>query len=77
MTTGGVLVIDAPQYRTQEQNKADALLRLIDLVRQAEKPPRPRKKTRPSAAANAKRLDEKRRRAEVKGMRRYRPGDMG
>jgi ribosome-associated protein len=73
MTTEGVLIIEASQYRTQEQNRADALLRLIDLIRQATHKPKPRKKTRPGAAAVAKRLDEKRRRAEIKSMRKYRP----
>jgi ribosome-associated protein len=74
MTSEGMLMIDAHQYRTQEQNRADALLRLVDLLRQAAQPPKPRKKTRPTAAAKARRIDEKRRRGEIKRMRRYTPG---
>jgi len=71
VTTEGVLIIEASQYRTQEQNRADALLRLVDLIRQAAHKPKPRKKTRPGAAAIAQRLDEKRRRSETKRMRKY------
>lgn len=75
MTTEGVLLIDAHQYRTQEQNRADAQLRLVDLLRQAAAKPKPRKKTRPSASAKAQRLDEKRQRSEIKRMRRFTPGE--
>lgn len=75
ITDEGVLIIDAHQYRTQEQNRADAILRLIDLIRQAAQPPKPRKKTRPSNAAKAKRLEEKRKRSEVKKLRKYSPGE--
>src|SRR5512145_1420050 len=46
LTGDGVLIIEARQYRTQDQNRADALLRLIDLLRQAAQKPKPRKKTR-------------------------------
>lgn len=70
MTDEGVLIIEARRYRTQEQNRADALLRLIELIRQAARKPKPRKATRPSSAARAKRLDEKRRRSEIKRLRR-------
>lgn len=76
MTTEGILIIEASQYRTQDQNRADALLRLVDLIRQAAHKPKPRKKTRPGAAAIARRLDEKRRRSETKHMRKYRPKEV-
>ena len=46
LTTEGVLVIDARQYRTQERNRQDALDRLLGLIRQATKKPKPRRKTR-------------------------------
>ncbi|RPJ45783.1 MAG: aminoacyl-tRNA hydrolase [Chloroflexi bacterium] len=75
LTGDGILIIEARQYRTQDQNRADALLRLIDLLRQAANPPRPRKKTRPSVAAKARRLDEKKKRSDVKHLRRYNPND--
>lgn len=70
VTGEGVLIIEARQYRTQEQNRADALLRLIELIRQAARKPKLRKATRPSGAARAKRREEKRRRSEIKRLRR-------
>lgn len=73
MTSDGFLIIEAHQYRTQEQNRADALLRLAELIRQATRKPKPRKQTRPSAAARAQRVEEKRKRGEIKRMRRYTP----
>ena len=65
-----VLAIDARRFRTQEANRRDALERLLQLLRQAAIPPKPRRPTRPSAAARARRLDEKRKRATVKQGRR-------
>jgi ribosome-associated protein len=65
----GVLVITAQRFRTQEQNRADALARLVDLIRRAATPPRPRKATAPPAAAREKRLDAKRRKARAKALR--------
>ncbi len=75
LTADGVLMIEARQYRTQDQNRADSLLRLVDLLRQAAQPPRPRKKTRPSVAAKARRLEQKRQRSEIKRLRRFIPKD--
>src|SRR5712671_6883580 len=50
LTKDGVLVITAQRHRTQERNRADALDRLVDLIRRAAIPPTPRRKTRPTAA---------------------------
>ncbi len=69
MTADGVLVIEARRHRTQARNRQDALDRLVDLIRQAAAPPRPRHKTRLPAAAKARRLESKRRRGERKRMR--------
>jgi len=69
----GVLIIEAKRFRTQEQNRVDALARLVALIQQASEPPKPRKKTRPSAAARAKRVDEKRQRGVIKQLRRSTP----
>lgn len=69
LTADGVLVILARRYRTQEQNRADALLRLAALIEKAQEPPKPRKKTKPTAAAQAARLQAKKRRAEIKRQR--------
>jgi ribosome-associated protein len=66
----GVLTIDARRFRTQEANRRDALERLLQLLRQAAVAPRPRRPTRPSVAARARRLDEKKKHGAVKRSRR-------
>ena len=70
VTQEGVLVITAQKYRTQERNRADALERLVELIRKASVPPVKRHKTRPSKAAKQERLQAKARRAGVKSLRR-------
>lgn len=75
ITRTGVLVIEARSHRTQEQNRADALARLAALVRKAAAKPRPRKRTRPSAASREKRLESKKRRGEIKRIRRDKPDE--
>ncbi len=77
ITGDGVLVIEARRYRTQEQNRQDAINRLVELVRQAARPPRRRRPTRPSAAARARRLEAKRRRSARKRLRRRVSPDEG
>jgi ribosome-associated protein len=69
LTQEGVLIITARRYRTQEANRQDALERLVQLLRQAALPPRPRHATRPTRAAQERRLEVKRRRGEVKRLR--------
>ena len=49
MNAGGVIVIEAQRFRSREQNRADALDRLIALIREAAVPPKPRRPTRPPA----------------------------
>lgn len=70
MTKEGMLIINAQRFRTQEQNRHDALERLIDLIRKAASPPKPRRKTKPSLAAKQRRLQNKRYRSELKQQRR-------
>ncbi|NIP73356.1 MAG: aminoacyl-tRNA hydrolase [Gammaproteobacteria bacterium] len=69
LTAEGVLVIEAQRFRARERNREDALERLLRLIRRAAEPPKPRRKTRPSAAARERRLDEKRRRGARKRLR--------
>jgi len=69
MTGDGVLLIDSREHRTQAQNREAARLRLIALLQQAAKRPKPRRPTRPKKAAKEQRLATKRRRAEVKSLR--------
>ncbi|RME41841.1 MAG: aminoacyl-tRNA hydrolase [Caldilineae bacterium] len=70
MAVGGTLVIEARRFRSQEQNRQDALNRLLQLVRRAAQKPKPRRKTRPSRAARERRLRAKHHRSEVKRRRR-------
>ncbi len=65
----GVLVIEAKRYRTQARNRADALDRLAKLILRASERPRPRRKTKPSAASNERRIEAKRQRARIKRAR--------
>ena len=69
MTSGGILVIEAKQYRLQEQNRKAAQERLIRLIQRAVEPPKPRHKTRPTRASVERRLEAKRKRAEIKRRR--------
>jgi ribosome-associated protein len=75
VTTEGVLVLTARRFRTQDQNRADAIQRLTNLIRHAAVTPRKRKPTRPGAAASGARLSSKARRGEIKRSRRFRPED--
>jgi ribosome-associated protein len=65
----GILAIDARRFRTQEANRRDAVERLLTLVRQAASAPKPRRPTRPGAAAKARRLDAKKKRGAAKQAR--------
>ena len=69
LTSEGVLLIEAKQFRTQEQNREDALQRLIDLVKRAFIKPKARTKTKPTKASREKRLKSKKVRGEIKKMR--------
>ena len=69
LTADGVLIIQAQRHRTQERNRADALERLVELVRAAAVPPKPRKKTRPTRASKRRRLEGKKRQADKKRLR--------
>lgn len=75
LTQDGVLVLFARQYRTQERNRADALARLIDLIRDAAVPPTIRRPTRPTLASKQRRLEAKSIRADVKKGRGKPPAD--
>lgn len=65
----GVLTIHAHRHRTRERNRADARERLVELIAKASHVPKPRRPTKPSRAAKARRVDEKKQRARVKQMR--------
>jgi ribosome-associated protein len=69
VTGDGVLVLEAKRYRTQEQNRDDAELRLAALIQKALVQPKKRRATRPSAAAKARRVEKKKIRGETKRRR--------
>lgn len=69
ITEGGVVIIKAQQYRTLEQNRADALERLAELIRSAGKTEKARRPTKPTLGSKKRRLDGKSRRATVKAGR--------
>ncbi|NBS47341.1 MAG: aminoacyl-tRNA hydrolase [Betaproteobacteria bacterium] len=69
ITRAGEVVIKAQTARSLEQNKAEAIARLVELIEQAEHVPKVRKPTRPTRASQQRRLQGKTRRAEVKAGR--------
>jgi ribosome-associated protein len=69
ITTEGVLLIEAKRFRTQEQNREDAIRRFVELVQKALVKPKARKKTKPTQSSKEERLKEKKRRGEIKKLR--------
>lgn len=67
----GVLHLFAASRRSQLQNRQEAIERLRGLLVQALRPRRPRRPTRPDARARERRLEAKRRRSEIKRLRRF------
>ncbi len=70
MTDGGVLIIDSREYRTQNRNRAEALNRLVALIKKATEKPKKRIKTKPTRAAKERRLQSKKHRSVVKTLRK-------
>ena len=70
ITDEGVIVIKAQQHRSLEKNRADALARLAELVTRAAHVPRARRPTKPTRAAQRRRVEGKVKRGEVKALRR-------
>jgi ribosome-associated protein len=69
LTSEDILVIEARKFRTQEQNREDAIQRFVELVRKAAIKPKTRRKTKPTQASKEERLKEKKRRADIKKIR--------
>ncbi|MNL67477.1 Peptidyl-tRNA hydrolase ArfB [compost metagenome] len=69
ITSDGVIIIKAQQYRTQEQNRADALERLRELIVAAAKVEKARRPTRPTLGSKTRRLDTKSKRGTIKAGR--------
>ena len=75
LTNDGEIIILARRFRTQERNRADALERLLELIREAAVPPPPRRPTKPTFGSKIRRLDGKKQRGAVKSMRGKPPAD--
>ena len=69
MTKDGVIVIHAQRFRTQERNRADAIDRLLELLREAMTRPIVRRPTKPTLGSKKRRLEGKKRRSDVKAKR--------
>ena len=74
LTGEGVLVIQAGRFRSQERNRQDAMARLVELIRRAAAVTPLRRPTRPTAAAQERRLRHKRAWSATKQRRRQPPG---
>lgn len=73
LTGTGEIVLTASGFRTQGQNRNDAIARLVDLLQRAAVPPRRRVPTRPTFSSKLRRLDTKSKRSTVKQNRTRRP----
>jgi len=75
VNSSGEIIIEARRFRTQQRNREDAMQRLLQLIEKAGIPPRIRHASRPTASSNRKRLQEKKRRADIKRLRTHAPAD--
>jgi ribosome-associated protein len=75
LTTEGEIVITADRFRTQALNRDDAIARLLELLREAAIPPKPRRATRPTLASKQRRFETKVKRGGIKKLRSSRPND--
>ncbi|MBL8710587.1 MAG: aminoacyl-tRNA hydrolase [Rhodospirillaceae bacterium] len=73
LTLAGEIVITAQSHRSQEMNRADALEKLLDLIRAATIVPKARRKTKPTKSSQIKRVEGKTKRGAVKKLRARRP----
>ncbi len=70
ITKDGVIVIKAQQHRSQEQNRNEALARLRELIENVLHTPKPRKATRPTRGSARRRIEAKKRRSQIKKLRK-------
>ncbi len=75
LTLDGVIVLVAQGERSQLRNRAEALARLVELIREAAHRPTPRRPTKVSKSAKRRRVDDKTRRGTIKSLRKVRPKD--
>lgn len=70
ITQAGIIVIKSQEYRSQEQNREEALSRLQELIKSAILVPKKRFKSKPTRSSQRKRLDSKTKHGQIKAMRR-------
>ena len=75
VTRTGVVVIKAQTHRSLEMNRAEAIARLQSLVAAAAHIPKKRRPTRPTYSSKQRRLEGKKRRGNIKALRRKAPAD--
>ncbi|WP_096702342.1 alternative ribosome rescue aminoacyl-tRNA hydrolase ArfB [Magnetospirillum sp. 15-1] len=73
LTQDGVIIITAQTHRSQERNRAEALAKLVEMIREAAKPPPKRRPTKPTKGSKERRLESKGKRSETKKLRSERP----
>jgi ribosome-associated protein len=69
ITAEGIVIVKAQRYRSQEQNRDDALARLQELVDAATEVPLARRATKPTRGSQRRRVDSKVKRGQVKATR--------
>ena len=69
VTKEGVIIIKAQQFRTQEQNREDALERLKQIILSATVVQKARRATKPTRASQKRRVDNKKRKSQTKALR--------
>lgn len=69
----GIVVIKAQEHRSREMNEEAARERLRELIRSVLIAGRPRRPTRPSARAKARRIEDKKQRGRIKSLRKPPP----
>ncbi|MBI4922367.1 MAG: aminoacyl-tRNA hydrolase [Devosia nanyangense] len=75
LTNEGIVVITADRHRTQALNRDDAIARLVELLKDAAVPPKPRRATRPTLASKTRRLATKTKRGGIKKLRSGKPAE--
>ena len=71
----GVIVIKSQSFRSQEKNRAEAIERLISMVRAAARTDKPRRATKPTRASQRRRVQRKVQHGEIKRLRGRVQGD--
>lgn len=69
LTKDGIIIIKAQRFRTQEKNREDAILRLVEIIRSATVIQKSRRATSLSKATKSRRTDSKTLRGKVKSLR--------